>query len=62
VQEVEATAGANCGLAPDFQLLHANGVSGSVAVTAAIGLRGCLQFLRRAEMMTALVSGFLLSL
>ena len=42
-------------------LFLANGRAGSASVTAAIGLRGCLRFLRT-EMMTALVFGFLLSL
>jgi hypothetical protein len=40
----------------------ANGVRAGASVTAAIGLRGCLHLLRRAEMMTALVFRFLLSL
>jgi hypothetical protein len=40
----------------------ANGVRQAASVTAAIGLRGCLHRLRRAEMMTALVFGFLVNL
>ena len=52
----------DCGLAPELHLLRANGVSGSASVTAAIGLCGRLHLLRRTEMMTALVFGFLLSL
>ena len=44
------------------ELFAANGVPGRVSVTAAIGLCGCLHLLRRTEMMTALVFGFLLSL
>ena len=43
--------------------VSANGVWEAASVTAAIGLRGCLHLLRRAEMMmTALVFRFLLSL
>ncbi len=44
------------------ELFATSGVPGRVSVTAAIGLCGCLHFLRRTEMMTALVFGFLLSL
>jgi hypothetical protein len=44
------------------ELFAANGVPGRVSVTAAIGLCGCLHLLRRTEMVTALVFGFLLSL
>ena len=62
VQEADEIVGAHCGLAPEFQLLHVNGAPASASVTGAIGLRGWLHFLRRAEMMTALVSGFPLSL
>jgi hypothetical protein len=40
----------------------ANGRAGSVSVAAAIGRRGYLRLVRRTEMMTALVIGFLLSL
>ena len=42
--------------------ISANGRAGSVSVAAAIGRRGCLRLRLRAEMMTALVIGFLLTL
>ena len=47
----------NCGLAP----VQLNGVRETASVASAIGLRGCLHLLLRAEM-TALAFGFLLSL